>query len=85
LQDKHPQFNTHSFYEYKKPKISVLQSYTILTQRNNLESYTQDICILFMVWCTIFDIKIDLTNILGNDIKQLVPNIFFNLLKKKKT
>lgn len=57
LQDEQPQFNIHSFYEYKIPKVPILQSYTIPTQRNNPKRYTQAICILFTTWCTIFDIK----------------------------
>jgi hypothetical protein len=81
LQDKHLQFNIHSLYEYKIPKILVLQSYTILTQRNNLENYAQDICILFMAWCTNFDIKIDFTISWQMTLINLYPT-FTNIIKK---
>jgi hypothetical protein len=29
----HPQYNTHSLYEYKIPKVPILQSYTIPSQK----------------------------------------------------
>ncbi len=34
---EHPQYNTHSLYEFKAQKILVLQSYTISSQKNDLQ------------------------------------------------
>jgi hypothetical protein len=56
---EHHEYNTHSLYEFKVPKILVLQSYTIPSPKNDFENYTQAIFILFTSWHTIFDIKSD--------------------------
>jgi len=54
-------YNTHNLYEFNIPKIPVLQSYIILSQKKNLENYAETICILFTSWHTNFDIKSNLT------------------------
>jgi hypothetical protein len=37
----HPQYDTHTLYEYKISKILVIQNYTIPSQVNDLENYTR--------------------------------------------
>jgi hypothetical protein len=42
---EHLQYSTHSLHEFKVPKIPVVQSYIILSPKNDLENYAQTICI----------------------------------------
>ncbi len=37
--NEHLRYNTYSLYEFKEQKIIVLQSYTIPSQKNDLENY----------------------------------------------
>ncbi len=70
---EHPQYNTHNLYKFKVPKILIIQSYMIPSQKNDLENYAQAICILFTSWRTIFDIKLDLSISWEMTLKNVYP------------
>jgi hypothetical protein len=78
----HPQYDTHNLYEYKIPKILVIQNYTIPSQVNDLENYVRSRCILFSSWWTLFDIKKDLTITWDVTLKTSYPT--FSDFRKEK-
>ncbi len=78
----HPQYDTHYLYEYKIPKILVIQNYTIPSQVNDLENYARTICILFSSWRTLSNIKKYLTTTWDVTLKTSYPT-FFDFKKEK--
>ncbi len=73
----------HILYEFKVPKKSVLQSYTIPSQENDPKYHAPTICILFTSWCTIFNIKSYLTMSWEMTLNNVYPT-FTNLQKINK-
>ncbi len=76
----HPQYDTHNLYEYKIPKILVIQN-TIPSQANDLENYPGSICILFSSWRTLSNIK-KFTTTWDVTLKTSYPT-FSNFTKEK--
>jgi len=72
---EHFQYNTHSLYKFKIPKIPILQNYIIPSQKNDPENYTQAICILFTSWHTFFDIKSNITISWEMTLKNVYPTL----------
>jgi hypothetical protein len=68
--DEHTQNDTHDLQEFKVPRISIIQGYTIPSKNNDLEKYACAICLLFLPWHSLSDIKSD--NVTRPKINRLI-------------
>jgi hypothetical protein len=57
------------------PKIPIIQGYTILSKNNNLEKYARIICLLFLPWHSLGDIKSDKNTTWSENLDRMYSNI----------
>jgi hypothetical protein len=69
----HSQYETHSLHEYKVPRIPIIQGYRIPSFKNDCESYSRTMSILFYPWRTFLDVKKCNDKSWSENFEQLYP------------